>query len=188
MTAFVVMWVCLLGLCHGEATPETFDSSFCHGGLKVIYPQVAIDKCLVIPVELREKISTNRKAPEIYFPQALKKNVYILVMVDPDAPSYTNPSSAHWRHWLVANIQGEGLQNGQINGTTLTDYARPTPPKGSGFHRYQFMLFEQAANTVTLTQQEKSSPGNWNLPAFLARFQLRKAVASVQFLTKNYRD
>lgn len=38
----------------------------------MIYPQVAIDKCLIIPVELREKISTVWKAPEIYFPQALK--------------------------------------------------------------------------------------------------------------------
>lgn len=38
----------------------------------MIYPQVAIDKCLIIPVELRGKISTVWKAPEIYFPQALK--------------------------------------------------------------------------------------------------------------------
>lgn len=40
------------------------------------------------------------------------------------------------------------------------DYARPTPPRKSGFHRYQFMLFEQPPQArVTLTEQEKSVRG-----------------------------
>lgn len=35
----------------------------------------------------------------------LQKKSYVLVMADPDAPSRSNPVAAHWRHWLVANIQ-----------------------------------------------------------------------------------
>lgn len=38
-------------------------------------------------------------------PSIYRKNVYIRVMVDPDAPSRISPSAAYWRHWLVANIQ-----------------------------------------------------------------------------------
>ncbi|GAA6106747.1 uncharacterized protein LOC107710843 isoform X1 [Tachysurus ichikawai] len=30
---------------------------------------------------------------------------YTLIMVDPDAPSHTNPSRAYWRHWLLADIE-----------------------------------------------------------------------------------
>lgn len=30
---------------------------------------------------------------------------YILVMVDPDAPSRYNPRARFWRHWLVTDIE-----------------------------------------------------------------------------------
>lgn len=29
---------------------------------------------------------------------------YLLVMVDPDAPSRSNPRMKYWRHWVVSNI------------------------------------------------------------------------------------
>ncbi|XP_075960686.1 phosphatidylethanolamine-binding protein 4 isoform X4 [Anarhichas minor] len=127
---FLVLCACVLGFFHVEATPDTMsslDSSFCHGGLEVIYPQLDVDKCLVIPkdLKLREMVSTVWKAPQIYF------------------------SGAH---------KGNALKNGQIRGKTLTDYHPPTPPQKSGFHRYQFMLFEQLPHApVSLTEQEKSS-------------------------------
>lgn len=35
----------------------------------------------------------------------LQKKIYVLVMVDPDAPSRIKATSAFWRHWLVVNIQ-----------------------------------------------------------------------------------
>lgn len=42
-----------------------------------------------------------------------------------------------------------------------TDYKPPTPPSNSGFHRYQFMLFEQPPDaSVSLTEQEEASRGN----------------------------
>ncbi|TNN74306.1 hypothetical protein EYF80_015549 [Liparis tanakae] len=36
-----------------------------------------------------------------------KNKIYVLVMVDPDAPS-CKPTSASWRHWLVVDIQRAG--------------------------------------------------------------------------------
>ncbi|KAJ4942213.1 hypothetical protein JOQ06_012079 [Pogonophryne albipinna] len=34
-----------------------------------------------------------------------KKKSYFLVMVDPDAPSRTKPTSALWRHWLLVDVK-----------------------------------------------------------------------------------
>ncbi|XP_051278634.1 phosphatidylethanolamine-binding protein 4 [Dicentrarchus labrax] len=190
---FLVLCACVLGLYHVEATPDTLssaDSSFCQGGLHVIYPELDIDKCLIIPKdrEFREKVSTVWKAPQIYFTGARKKKLYVLVMVDPDAPSHTKPTSAYWRHWLVVNIQGSGLKKAQIQGTTLTDYSPPTPPKKTGFHRYQFILFEQPPYGPLSLTEEESTRGKWDLRAFVSRFDLGEPVATVQFLTQNYKD
>ncbi|XP_022056533.1 phosphatidylethanolamine-binding protein 4 isoform X1 [Acanthochromis polyacanthus] len=188
LAPFVVLCVFILGAT--QQTLNTQDASFCHGGLEVIYPELDIDKCLIIPKDrnLREKVSTVWKAPQIYFSRAQQKK-YVLAMVDPDAPSRTKPTSAHWRHWLVVNIQGKALKNGRIQGTTLTDYLPPTPPHNTGLHRYQFMLFEQPADAqVSLTKQEKSSRGKWDFQAFVKRFDLGEPVAAVQFLTQNYKD
>ncbi|XP_008286873.1 phosphatidylethanolamine-binding protein 4 [Stegastes partitus] len=189
LAPFLVFSAFILGAT--QQTLNTLDTSFCHGGLEVIYPELDIDKCLIIPKDqkFREKVSTIWKAPQIYFSRAKQKKMYVLAMVDPDAPRRTQPTSAYWRHWLVVNIQGEALKKGQIQGTTLTDYYPPTPPQKSGLHRYQFMLFEQPADApVSLTEQEKSSRGKWDFQAFVERFDLGEPVATVQFLTQNYKD
>jgi hypothetical protein len=56
-------------------------------------------------------------------------NPLLLVCTDPDAPSPNNP----WLHWL------RRLSRGQED---IVPWAPPTPPAGSGIHRYQFRLFE----------------------------------------------
>lgn len=191
---FLVLCSCVLGFSLVEATPDKLssqDSSFCFGGLEVIYPGLDIDECLLIPkdLKLREKLSKVWKAPQIYFSGAHKKKLYVLLMVDPDAPSRSKPTSAYWRHWLVVDIKGNDLKQGRMKGTTLTDYYPPTPPQKSGFHRYQFMLFEQPPDApVSLSEREKSSRGKWDLQAFITTFDLGKPVATLQFLTQNYKD
>ncbi|XP_054630341.1 phosphatidylethanolamine-binding protein 4 isoform X2 [Dunckerocampus dactyliophorus] len=175
-----------------EAPADTLgseDSSFCFGGLEVIYPKLDIDRCLIVPKDIRKKISTVWGAPLVKLASADKRKMYVLVMVDPDAPSRSKPTSANWRHWLVTNIQGGALKTGQLQGTTVTDYHPPTPPQASGFHRYQFMLFEKPPNTlVSLAQRETLARGKWDLLDFIQRFDLGAPVAAVQFLTQNSKD
>jgi len=78
-------------------------------------------------------------------------------MVDPDAPSRTQPQFREWpvldhkkftifvlifanrRHWLVSNIPGNKISSG----TVISSYMGSGPPKGTGLHRYIFLLFEQ---------------------------------------------
>ncbi|KAL3063341.1 hypothetical protein OYC64_003000 [Pagothenia borchgrevinki] len=81
------------------------------------------------------------------------------------------------------------LREGQTQGTTPTDYHPPTPPQKSGYHRYQFLLFEQLPDApVSLSEEEKSSRGKWDLQAFITRFDLGEPVATLQLLTQNYKD
>jgi hypothetical protein len=62
---------------------------------------------------------------------------YTLIAWDPDAPQ------ASWLHWLVVNIPGGGAYVSGPQGSTLVPWAPPTPPPGTGTHRYIFGLFLQ---------------------------------------------
>lgn len=42
-------------------------------------------------------------------------------------------------HWLVANIPGNSVEKGD----TIVEYLRPFPLKGTGYHRYAFVLYKQ---------------------------------------------
>ncbi|GFP83964.1 protein mother of ft and tf 1 [Phtheirospermum japonicum] len=65
-------------------------------------------------------------------------NFYTLVMVDPDAPSPSQPTLREWLHWLVIDIPGGGDAS---EGKEIMPYMGPQPP--SGTHRYVFAAFRQ---------------------------------------------
>ncbi|XP_072538724.1 phosphatidylethanolamine-binding protein 4 [Salminus brasiliensis] len=173
---------------HSGALSEE-DEGFCRGGLDLSYPDLDINTCMVIPQEFREKISREWGPPKVQLTTADKKKTYTLIMVDPDAPSRTNPTRSHWRHWVLVDIEGKGLRAGDVKGTVLSEYTRPTPPQHTGFHRYQFLLYEQPTDQVlSLSEQEKNSLGNWDPQAFVQKFKLEGPVTSLQFLTQNHKD
>jgi hypothetical protein len=62
---------------------------------------------------------------------------YTLIAWDPDAPQ------ASWLHWLVVNIPGGSAYASGLQGSTAMPWAPPTPPPGTGTHRYIFGLFLQ---------------------------------------------
>ncbi|KAG7281277.1 hypothetical protein CRUP_030960 [Coryphaenoides rupestris] len=127
-----VAFFCLSG---GAAEPSALsqsDVSFCHGGLEVLYPEMNISKCLTIPKVFREKIS--------------KTKSYALVMVDPDAPSRSNPSRAHWRHWLLVDVKGGKLRSRDLDANILSGNWDPL-----AFSR-RFNLGEPVAVLQFLTQ------------------------------------
>ncbi|XP_035673261.1 phosphatidylethanolamine-binding protein 4-like isoform X2 [Branchiostoma floridae] len=129
----------------------------------------------------------HERPPRVKYEKAEKDARYLLVMVDPDAPSAKNPEMAYWRHWLVTYISGEDLQKGIPSqdwssvGRTLTSYKPPTPPKGSGLHHYQFFLYRlQPGQDKTLNSDSR---GKFDLPAFAA--DLGPLVAATEFKTEN---
>ncbi|PSN30334.1 OV-16 antigen [Blattella germanica] len=58
---------------------------------------------------------------------------------DPDAPSRKDPKFREWHHWLVGNIPGNKVSEGE----TLSEYVGSGPPKGTGLHRYVFLVYKQ---------------------------------------------
>uniref|UniRef100_A0A8C4WP43 Phosphatidylethanolamine binding protein 4 n=1 Tax=Gopherus evgoodei TaxID=1825980 RepID=A0A8C4WP43_9SAUR len=169
---------------HHSLTPVFL--SFCplflfRGDLEVFYPELGDVGCTYIPKcnQYRKRISKEWHSPKIAYPQADKK--YVLIMVDPDAPNRANPKYRFWRHWVVIDIKPHPLC------FLCPDYGRPTPPSQSGYHRYQFRLYEQPAHeAISLSPEEKASLGSWPLERFVEQFRLGSPVASTQFLTQHH--
>lgn len=93
--------------------------------LKVYFGDVKIENDMDIDmaqVQMQPKIKFNIPA----------NKYYTVLMVDPDAPSATNPTNKHWLHWMVIN-----------NNETVIDFQPSSPPKNSGKHRYYIYLLEQ---------------------------------------------
>ncbi|XP_049868053.1 39S ribosomal protein L38, mitochondrial [Pectinophora gossypiella] len=58
-------------------------------------------------------------------------------------------------HWLVANIPGNAIEKGD----TIAEYLRPFPLKGTGYHRYVYVLYKQNARvSYDLPKVTASSP------------------------------
>jgi len=64
---------------------------------------------------------------------------YTLIMTDPDAPSRATPTIREFNHWIVINIPGNKITEGEVK----SNYVGPGPPPQSGFHRYIFFVFKQ---------------------------------------------
>ncbi|KAI3867859.1 hypothetical protein MKX03_031318 [Papaver bracteatum] len=101
------------------------------------------------------------------------RTFYTLVMVDPDAPSPSDPSSREYLHWLVTDIPGT---TGATYGHEIVTYKAPMPTVG--IHRYVFVLFRQ------LGRQTVYVPGwrqNFNTRDFAEIHNLGLPVAAVYF-------
>lgn len=69
----------------------------------------------------------SKDIPKISYPND-PEAFYTLCMVDPDAPSRQAPKYREWHHWLIGNIPGDRIQDGE----TFSEYVGAGPPKGTG--------------------------------------------------------
>eukprot|EP00112_Aurelia_sp_Birch-Aquarium-sp1_P008242 Seg1903.4 transcript_id=Seg1903.4/GoldUCD/mRNA.D3Y31 product="Protein BROTHER of FT and TFL 1" protein_id=Seg1903.4/GoldUCD/D3Y31 len=113
--------------------------------LSVSYPYNDLKSCgETFPIEAL----TSRPKVELDKLGKLTDKNLTLVMVDPDAPSNKNPSCRSWLHWIVSgtNTKVKDITEGR----ELVKYQPPSPPSGSGKHRYYFLLYEQNDKTVVV--------------------------------------
>ncbi|KFM57900.1 Phosphatidylethanolamine-binding protein 1, partial [Stegodyphus mimosarum] len=108
---------------------------------------------------------------------AEKGGLYTLCMTDPDAPSRQNPKYREWHHWLVVNIPETDVSSG----TVLSEYVGSGPPKGTGLHRYVFLVYKQPGK---LNCDEKRLPntsgdhrGNFKIQNFAKKYNLGHPIA-----------
>lgn len=88
---------------------------------------------------------------------------YTLIMTDPDAPSRESPTNREFNHWLVGNIPGNSIDKGEV----LVDYVGSGPPKGTGLHRYVFLIYKQSGK-LKFTEPHVSKNSSNNRPRFHA--------------------
>jgi phosphatidylethanolamine-binding protein (PEBP) family uncharacterized protein len=105
------------------------------------------------------------------------------MMVDPDAPSPDNPTLADYRHWLVVNIRGRYLADGVLYGDFLTRYMEPSPPQGSGYHRYFLYLFKQPDESLKFDDVPQNR-AHFNPEEFASQYDLGQPVAVNYFTAK----
>ncbi|XP_010912811.1 protein VERNALIZATION 3-like [Elaeis guineensis] len=111
--------------------------------------------------------------PRVEIPGRDMRTLYTLVMVDPDAPSPSNPTKREHLHWLVTDIP-ETTNSGF--GNEIVGYESPRPT--AGIHRFVFVLFRQEV------RQTIDKPGwrqNFNTRDFAALYNLGPPVAAMYF-------
>lgn len=110
---------------------------------------------------------------------------YTLAMVDPDAPSRENPKFREWHHWLIGNIYGGDINKGEV----LSDYIGSGPPKGTGLHRYVFLVYKQQekcnfSNIPKLPNNSGDKRGKFSIGKFAQQFKLGPPIAGNFFVAK----
>lgn len=195
-----LLHACLLALIpvfsasHDSCIPKPIvgeDAQFCSEDLQVQYPEMGDVSCLHIPAcnGYIQKLVNSWHMPKIKYTEAKGGASYVVIIVDPDAPSRSNPQRKFWRHLLVVDVPGEDLQTGKsLSGRILSEYRPPTPPKGTGYHRYQVLVYMQNPSTTLDLLPEEKSLGNWDPDAFAKRYQLVGPVVTTQFMAQNPED
>ncbi|XP_066148395.1 large ribosomal subunit protein mL38 [Euwallacea fornicatus] len=74
--------------------------------------------------------------PELTF-ESDDSSLWTLVLTNPDGHFQDNDKE--YVHWFVANIPGNKVDKGEV----IINYLQPFPPKGTGYHRYIFILYKQ---------------------------------------------
>jgi len=147
---FPLLLVLFLPLLSTEAV--NVQDSFAEAGLvndlKILAPEKQLEVTYpgLFPLAPGDSLAVSeaKKIPSIRLEEASKEQLFTVAMVDPDAPSRKNPRAAQWLHWILTNVEGERLISGQdLMGEEVTAYAGPSPPKGSGPHRYVFLVWQQ---------------------------------------------
>ncbi|XP_023020256.1 protein D2 [Leptinotarsa decemlineata] len=146
------------------------------GKLVIEYPDVSIHEGypIVYPSQVKEP-------PEVYW-KVREHGVYCtLCMLDPDAPSRRKNYLGEWLHWLVGNIADYQVDRGDI----LAEYIGAGPPRGTGLHRYIFLLYKQPSkmhfNETKLTNQYWKGREKFSMRKFALKYKLGVPYAGNYF-------
>ncbi|XP_054286026.1 uncharacterized protein LOC129002333 [Macrosteles quadrilineatus] len=126
-----------------------------------------------------ELTPTQVKLPPVVDYWADRDSWFLLSMVDPDA-------STQFLHWLVGNIPG----NDVASGDNLAEYVGSGPPKGTGLHRYVFLLYKQSGNITfdePLLDTSYRGRRNFSVEKFSRKYNLSDPI-SLNFFVAQYDD
>ncbi|CAN8016015.1 unnamed protein product, partial [Ixodes persulcatus] len=126
------------------------------------------------------QIASNK--PTVSFEAQDASPPYTLVMVDPDAPSASEPIYRSVLHWVVVNAPSS---NGFDEGEEAVVYNGPAPPEGSGPHRYVFLVVAQNGQNISKANVSYSDRRSFNFEMFLQNNSLPQPLAANFFFSEN---
>ncbi|KAJ3683081.1 hypothetical protein LUZ60_013308 [Juncus effusus] len=151
----------------GRVVGDVVDHFVRRGNLRVVYGSKEVaNGCELKPSQVVHQ-------PRVEVGGNDLRTLYTLVMVDPDAPSPSDPNLREYLHWLVTDIPGT---TGPTFGQEIVSYESPRPT--AGIHRFVFVLFQQ------LGRQTVYTPGwrqNFNTRDFAELYNLGSPIAAVYF-------
>lgn len=112
---------------------------------------------------------------------------YVVIMIDPDAPSPDNPIRRSILHWLASGITqtlggGSGRISGQRSLTNSTPatvpYAAPGPPPSSSAHRYFFYIWQQPPGFQVPSSFNPNNRANFDIENFVRETNLGAPAAA----------
>lgn len=113
--------------------------------------------------------------------EAENSTYYTLAMVDPDAPTRTEPKFREVNHWLIVNI----FQNDLSTGDVITEYLGSGPPKGTGLHRYVFLVYKQSGkldfDEPRTTKLSRAHRLNFSIRKFAEKYQFGQPAVAGNF-------
>ncbi|KAM7284381.1 protein D2 [Ixodes scapularis] len=153
-----------------QVVPDVIDT-VPPGVVQVSYDTVVVDMGNTLtPTQVQRQ-------PNVSYP-ADPNRLYTLCMTDPDAPSRQSPKYREWHHWLVVNIPGVNVPQGEV----LSEYVGSGPPKGTGLHRYVFVVYKQPGRLTCdekrLTNRSGDHRGEFKIREFAKKYQLGEPVAA----------
>lgn len=115
--------------------------------MKVTYPSGVV-------VDLGKELTPTqvKDVPKVTW-EAEKGAYYTLLMVDPDAPSRENSTFREIRHWQVMNIPESSVESGD----EVMAYRGSGAPKGTGLHRYIFLVYKQPNGEIQHNEPRSSN-------------------------------
>jgi len=119
--------------------------------------------------------------PIFILPKPNLTDQYVIIIVDRDAPSASNPIRSPLRHFAAYNISGNQLLTPGLDSNTLIstwfNYSGPQPPAYSGCHRYYGMVYRQNPNIIPELYINFTDPTNrlnWNFVEWANNNSLEK--------------
>ncbi|XP_056626974.1 39S ribosomal protein L38, mitochondrial [Triplophysa dalaica] len=90
------------------------------------------------------------QAPQISY-EAEENSLWTLLLTSPD--EHLMDGEQEYLHWLVGNIPGNAVMSGE----EICHYISPFPTRGTGFHRFIFILFKQDG-PVDFSTDQRTAP------------------------------
>ncbi|CAK9794598.1 OV-16 antigen [Anthophora plagiata] len=192
MKYFVIIGIvvcCIHGIGGANTTRSAFEDARIKPDIIESAPEEKIevkygDKTVELGNELTP--SETHQIPEIHYKHE-GGVLYTLVLTDPDVPTRKG-YNREFRHWLVGNIPEENIAKGEV----LAEYVGPAPPKGSGKHRYVFLLYKQNQGAITFDERRLSTRDGplrkrFNIKKFAEKYSLEGPIAG-NFMRVEYDD